>query len=291
MNFYDTIKGRASHSYLNIFNINDCTAETIAEFDYVIEAPNWSKHDELFFNANGKLYKLDLTSKEYTEVNTYQADTCNNDHVLCPTDDRIAVSSGRNGDLLSQIYIIDQNEKSCTQVTSLPYSYLHGWSPDGKYLAYCAAREYDGNMEWDVYSISIDEGVERRLTTAEGLNDGPEYSPDGSYIWFNSMRTGLMQIWRMRTDGSDQIQMTFDKEMNSWFPHISPDMKKVVYISYHKEDLEPGEHLPDKNVEIRMISADGGEEKTLLTIFGGQGSMNVNSWSPDSMKFAFVSYS
>lgn len=165
-------------------------------------------------------------------------------------------------------------------------TYLHGWSPDGKELAYCAER----NGNYDVYTIPAEGGEETRLTTAEGLDDGPEYSPCGQYIWFNSVRTGLMQVWRMKADGSEQTQMTFDETRNSWFPHISPDGKSVVFITYYKGDLEPGEHLANKNVELRLMPANGGEPKTLLKLFGGQGTINVNSWAPDSKRIAFVSY-
>ena len=156
----------------------------------------------------------------------------------------------------------------------------------GKELAYCAER----NGNYDVYTIPAEGGEETRLTTAEGLDDGPEYSPCGQYIWFNSVRTGLMQVWRMKADGSEQTQMTFDETRNSWFPHISPDGKSVVFITYYKGDLEPGEHLANKNVELRLMPANGGEPKTLLKLFGGQGTINVNSWAPDSKRIAFVSY-
>ena len=128
------------------------------------------------------------------------------------------------------------------------------------------------------------------ITTLDKRDDGPEYSPCGQYIWFNSVRTGLMQVWRMKADGSEQTQMTFDETRNSWFPHISPDGKSVVFITYYKGDLEPGEHLANKNVELRLMPANGGEPKTLLKIFGGQGTINVNSWAPDSKRIAFVSY-
>jgi len=164
-------------------------------------------------------------------------------------------------------------------------SYLHGITPDGKWLAYCAGR----NNNMDVYVIPTAGGEEVRLTTAEGLDDGPEYSPDGKHIWFNSVRTGLMQVWRMNADGTEQVQMTRD-ESNSWFPHVSPDGTKVVYITYMKGDVDPGAHPANKNVEIRMIPASGGEYKILIKLFGGQGSFNVNSWAPDSKRFAFVSY-
>ena len=122
------------------------------------------------------------------------------------------------------------------------------------------------------------------------MDDGPEYSPDGKYIWFNSVRSGLMQAWRMKADGSEQTQMTFNENLNSWFPHVSPDGKQVVLIAYYKGDLKPGEHLANKNVILRIMPAEGGEPKTLFKLFGGQGTINVNSWAPDSKRFAFVSY-
>ena len=123
-----------------------------------------------------------------------------------------------------------------------------------------------------------------------GLNDGPEYDSSGEYIWFNSVRTGLMQAWRMRADGSEQTQMTFDLNGNTWFPHISPDRKKVVMIVYRKGDLKPDEHVPHKHVELRLMDADGSNLHTVLRLFGGQGTINVNSWSPDSTRFAYVRY-
>ena len=94
----------------------------------------------------------------------------------------------------------------------------------------------------------------------------------------------------MTSRGKKQTQMTFDTDMNSWFPHISPDGKKVVYLAYHDSDSEPGAHLANLNVQLRMIPADGGAPEVLLELFGGQGTINVNSWSPDSRQFAFVRY-
>lgn len=291
MNYYDTLKNRAQKSILQIYDLETGVIEEVDRFDYVVEAPNWTKDgDMLLVNAKGRILQISLKSHQNEWVSTDEADTCNNDHVLSPENDRIGASSGKNGDLESRIYIIDRRTGKSKLVTQQPYSYLHGWSPDGKTLAFCGGRSYHGEMEWDIYTVPVEGGREQRLTEAPGLNDGPEYSPDGRYIWFNSQRTGLMQIWRMRADGGEQTQMTFDSDVNSWFPHVSPDGQKVVYLVYRKGDLLPGEHLPDKNVEIRLIGAEGGEEKTLLRFFGGQGSINVNSWSPDSTKFAFVRY-
>jgi dipeptidyl aminopeptidase/acylaminoacyl peptidase len=145
-------------------------------------------------------------------------------------------------------------------------------------------------VEQDIYVMPVKGGKEIRLTDAPGLDDGPEYSLDGKTIWFNSVRTGRMQVWKMDTKGRNQTQMTFDEDMNSWFPHISPDGEKVVYIAYHDYEIDPGSHIADLNVQLRMIPAKGGDPEVLVEFFGGQGSLNVNSRSPDSRKFAYVSY-
>jgi TolB protein len=162
-------------------------------------------------------------------------------------------------------------------------SYWHGWSPDGKTLAFCGER----NGEFDVYTIPAAGGAETRLTTAKGLDDGPDYSPDGKYIYFNSVRTGLMQIWRMKPDGSDQEQVTSD-DYNNWFAHISPDGKWMVFITFQK-DVEG--HPANKDVMLRLMSLSGDKKiTTLARLFGGQGTINVPSWSPDSEELAYVSY-
>jgi Tol biopolymer transport system component len=161
-------------------------------------------------------------------------------------------------------------------------SYWHGWSPDGKTLAYCGER----NGEYDIYTIPTEGGEEKRLTTSPGLDDGPDYSPDGQTIYFNSVRTGTMQIWRMKADGSDQQQVTSD-QYNNWFPHPSPDGKWIVLLSYEKGVTG---HPANKDVMLRMMPAGGGEIQVLAKLFGGQGTINVPSWSPDSRNVAFVSY-
>jgi TolB protein len=170
-------------------------------------------------------------------------------------------------------------------VTEKGPSYLHGWSPDGQTLAYCAER----GGQYDIYTIPVNGGDELQLTNLPGLDDGPEYSPSGEHIWFNSTRTGLMQVWRMRPDGSNPEHMV-KEDANCWFPHVSPDGKWVTYIAYARGDVEPGDHPANKNVELRLIPANGGESKTIVKLFGGQGTMNVNSWSPDNRTIAFVSY-
>lgn len=283
---------RCQHSAIQIYDLRTGTTTLVKEFDTVVEAPNWGKDGKLYYNSEGKLWTLDLATKEIIHIDTGEADTVNNDHVLGFDGKTIAFSSGVKGSWESRIFIKDLVTGEVRRVVDTVPSFLHGYSPDGTKLAYCAAR-YCGapELEWDVYIANADGTGETRLTESYGLNDGPEFSPDGKEIWFNSVRSGRMQAYKMNIDGTNQTQMTFDKTMNAWFPHISPDGEKVVYIAYHQEDLGIGEHLPDKNVEIRLIlPGQSREEKTLIRFFGGQGSMNVNSWAPNSQQFAFVSY-
>lgn len=275
-------------SKLEILDITNGERKVIKEFPYLIEAPNWTYDGQwLIYNSKGKLYKLSPDAPaEPQEIYTGFATRCNNDHVLSFDGKQIAISHGTKEDHQSRIYTLPIEGGIPQLITPMAPSYLHGWSPDGKYLSYCADR--GGN--YDIYIIPAVGGEEIRLTTAEGLDDGPEYSPCGNYIWFNSVRTGLMQVWRMNADGSNQTQMTFDEDRNAWFPHVSPDGKNIVFLTYKKGDLEPHQHLANKNVDLRIMPATGGTPKVIATLFGGQGTINVNSWSPDSKRIAFVSY-
>lgn len=283
--YIEYCRNRAQTSVLQVYDLASGKAKALARFDRCIEAPNWTADGKyLIYNCFGEIFRYEIASGKSEKIATGIADTCNNDHVLQPGGSAIAVSSEADGG--SRIFIVNPETGEAKTAVDKPMSYLHGWSPDGAMLAYCACRGGD----WDIYTCPVTGGEEIRLTDAPGLNDGPEFAPDGKTIWFNSVRTGRMQVWRMNADGSRQTQMTFDPSMNAWFPHVSPDGRHVVYIAYHEGDLEPGQHLPDKHVEIRMIPYEGGEERTLLKLFGGQGTMNVNSWSPDGTKFAFVSY-
>lgn len=247
------------------------------------EAPNWSRDGkQLLFNSAGRIYRLPVAGGEPEPIDTGFAVRCNNDHGLSPDGTQLAISDQSREDGKSLIYIVPAEGGTPRRVTARGPSYWHGWSPDGKTLTYCAER----NGEYDIYTIGVDGGQETRLTNAAGLDDGPDYSPDGRYIYFNSVRTGTMQIWRMKADGSEQQQMTFD-EYNDWFPHPSPDGRWIVFLSYEK-DVEG--HPANKNVMLRLMPANGGQIRILARLFGGQGTLNVPSWSPESDRLAFVSY-
>ena len=278
-----------SVSYLNVLDTETGEIRVLRRFDRVIEAPNWLKsRNAMLYNSEGRIWRYDLGTGEETMLESGACDNCNNDHVVSPDETRLAVScSPKENGFFSRVYILPIDGGEPKLITPNAPSFLHGWSADGE-LAYCAFRRHEGKTEVDVYAIPEDGGEEKRLTNG-GFNDGPEYAPDGKTIWFNSTRTGLMQVWRMNRDGSEQTQMTFT-ERNNWFGHVSPDGSKVAYISYGRDDLEAGEHLCDMRVEIWLMNADGSNAHRVASLFGGQGSMNVNSWAGDSRHLAFVSY-
>jgi TolB protein len=247
-----------------------------------IEAPNWSRDgSNLVFNGRGRLYRIPVAGGQPTLLDTGFATRCNNDHGISPDGTTLVISDQTQGDRKSRMYTLPLGGGVPKLVTELGPSYWHGWSPDGKTLAYCAER----GGEYDVYTIPVSGGAETRLTTAQGLDDGPDYSADGQWIYFNSDRTGLMQIWRMRVDGSQQERVTND-DFNNWFPHPSPDGKWLVFLSYEK-DVKG--HPENQDVTLRVMPLSGGKTEVLAKLFGGQGTINVPSWSPDSRRVAFVS--
>ena len=250
------------------------------------QAPNWTKDAKaLIYNRNGRLYRFDLEQNTPVVIDTGFATNNNNDHVLSFDGKLLAISNHNKDDAnTSIVYTVPIQGGTPRRVTAKGPSYLHSWSPDGKYLVFTGAR--DG--EFDIYKISSNGGEETRLTTAKGLDDGPEYTPDGKFIYFNSTRSGLMQIWRMNPDGSDQEQVTND-EYNNWFPHISPDGKWIVFLSFLKSEVSPTDHPFYKHVYIRLMSTADPNPRILAYVHGGQGTINVPSWSPDSKRVAFVS--
>jgi TolB protein len=247
-----------------------------------IEAPNWSRDGKSFlFNRDGRLYTLPAVGGEPRLVDTGTATRCNNDHGLSPDGALLAISD-ESVDGQSLIYVVPVEGGTPRRVTRQGPAYWHGWSPDGKTLAFCGER----NGAFDIYTIPAAGGEETRLTTAPGLDDGPDYSPDGQYLYFNSERTGSMQVWRMKADGTEQQAVTADA-LNNWFPHPSPDGKWIVFLSY---EVGVKGHPANHDVMLRLMPVAGGEIQVLAKLFGGQGTLNVPSWSPDSAHVAFVSY-
>jgi Tol biopolymer transport system component len=253
------------------------------------EAPNWSRDGRhLLINASGRLEKISVKGRKMGMIDTGFADNCNNDHGLS-FDGRWLIVSHNDGRVSSpggnsRIFILPAMGGVPRLITANYPSYWHGISPDNRWVVYCAMR--DG--AWDVYKTNVITDEEIRLTDAAGLDDGPEYSYDGEWIYFNSHRTGRMHIYRMRPDGSGQTQLTFD-DYDNWFPHPGPDNRQVVYISYMED--QQGGHPFGKDVRIRLLDVETKQTRDLTPVFyGGQGSLNVHSWSPDGKSIAFVRY-
>lgn len=275
-------------SVVEIFDLAGGTRSTVFETGAHVEAPNWSRDgSSLLLNGAGRLFVLDLGDPTGLHLlDTGSATSCNNDHGYSPDGSQIAISNQVDGS--SIVFVLPSVGGEPRRVTAVGPSYWHGWSPNGSTLAYVGVR--DG--QFDIYAIDVAGDVEgsavaRRLTDYAAPDDGPDYSPDGSTIYFNSARTGVMKIWAMNADGTDQRQLTDDDAFADWFPHPSPDGTSVVLLSY---DATVTGHPGGQVVRLRLLDVGTGTVRTLCELFGGQGTMNVPSWAPDSSAFAFVSY-
>lgn len=269
---------------LEWLDINSLNRQIIYTDEIGFEAPNWLENNDLIFNQKGLIFKINPNSGKTIQIETGNVVQNNNDHVVSWSGKELAISSSSEG-FSSRIYRLPITGGVPQLVTPNAPSYLHGWSNDERYLVYTAQRN---NEDYNLFRIEINTQKEEQLTFNKGLTDGPEYSPDGKYIYYNGTQSGTMQIWRMNTDGSDPEQLTFDAQ-NDWFPHISPDNQWIVFVSF-PTSVSPLDHPHYQRIEIRIMPVAGGAPRTLAYVYGGQGTMNVPSWSPDSKKIAFVSY-
>lgn len=289
---YNGYRDGVLQSRLETIDVFDGKRKIVYEDNGRIEAPNWMPDGrKLLFNKNGLIYTIPITGGNPGQLNTGSATRNNNDHVISFDGKWLAISSHRDGmpGGGSTIYYLPITGGEPKLVTDSTPSYLHGWHPNGKEVVYTAQR-ISKSPAYNIYKKQINGGAEVQLTFNEkGLADGPEYSPDGKWIYYNDTKTGTMQLWRMKPDGTGNEQLTFD-ELNNWFPHISPDGKWMVFLSF-PTSVDPGDHPFYKRVMLRMMPANGGAPRVIAYLYGGQGTINTPSWSPDSKQVAFVSNS
>lgn len=278
---------QAVTSTVEILDVNTSQRRCIFEAEGVFEAPNWSRDGRfLILNRDGLLYRLNLSGGQPTPINTDFATRCNNDHGISPDGEEVVISHhDQQNEGESVIYIVPITGGKPRRVTGKWPSYWHGWSPDGGQLAYVAGRN---GQDYKIYSISVDGGDETQLTFGPGLDDGPDYSHDGRYIYYNSFASGHMQIWRMDADGSNPMQIV-ESPHSDWFPHPSPDGRQLVFLRYIQDQAQA--HPFGRDVQLMMLNLESHQLSAATQVFyGGQGTINVPSWSPDSSELAFVSY-
>ena len=292
------------HSKISVYDLESKSVHVVYSSDKLWEAPNWSPDGKyLIANSGGVIYRFMLDSKGEAKPEKLALDSsyrCNNDKSLSPDGKKMAFSADHPPADGSQVFVSNADGTEPKLLTPNVPSYFHGWSPDGRWLAFVAER--GGNF--DIYRVSVDGGAEQRLTSSAGFDDGPDYSPDGKWVYINTDRSGGWDIWRFPAEGagpndSKAERVTGDFE-EDWFPHPSPDGKWMAMLSF-----PPGTKGHDFRtaVQLRLMALppsgtpaqlpkedDENAIRTLLQFFGGQGSINVNSWSPDSKKIAFVSY-
>jgi Periplasmic component of the Tol biopolymer transport system len=274
-------------SFLEVMDLQTRQRRIVYHTNDHIEAPNWSPDGRSFvFNSNGLLYRLPVDGGEPVQISSGALNTLNNDHGITPDGRWIVISDKSQADKLSRLYVIPAEGGAPRQVIAHGPSYWHGISPDGQTLCYVAAR---GNRILNLFACPFEGGAETRLTDGDWMDDGPDYSPDGRFIYFNSTRSGNMKLWRIAADGSAPVQLTFEDDTRDWFPHPSPDGQWIVFVSFGT-DVAVKDHPPNKEVTLRLMPAAGGAPQVIAGLFGGQGTINVPSWSPDSSQFAFVSY-
>ena len=289
-------------SRLELLNVMNGHRSQVYSSRVPFEAPNWLPDGAaLIFNASGgdaatrgRLWKFDLGTRTPALIDTGFAIRNNNDHVLSFDGKQIAVSDQSQDNNQSTIYVLPTAGGTPKRITPLTPSYMHSWTLDAKWLVYTGGRIPKGGKdnEFDIYKAASDgSGKEINLTNSAGLDDGPEVSPDGKKIYFNSTRSGQMQIWRMDLDGKHVERVTNDQKWNDWFPHFSPDGKWITIISYGL-DVEASNHPYYKHCMLRIMPTDGSAPpKVIAYVYGGQGTINVPSWSPDGTHIAFVSNS
>jgi Tol biopolymer transport system component len=276
---------------LETMTIADGKRKVIQESPGKFEAPNWMPDGKkLLYNEGGSLYTIPVSGGTPEKLNTGPVTKNNNDHGISFNGKQLAISSNKEGTAGggSYVYVLPLTGGTPKQVTEQSPSYWHGWAPNNKEVTFVGQR--NGSKIYNIYRANVTTGKEVALTNnTSGHVDGPEYTPDGKYIYYNANPTGTMQLWRMKPDGSGKEQITFDENHN-WFPHISPDGKWIAYISF-PTDIDPDSHPSYQRVTLRLLPTAGGAPRVIAYLYGGQGTINVNSWSPDSKSISFVSNS
>lgn len=292
-------------SRVHVYDVETRTARLVFASDTVlVEAPNVLDADTLVLNGDGDLWLLPLPEAgivlDETALVPVPMDgvpEINNDHVLDPSGESVVVSA-RDGELYRvPLPAGGAGVRITDTARALPVVrkyYLHGIAPDGSALAAIVGDlSEDGVWTTDVALVDPVTGEPTFLTRDEHPTDGCSYA--GDVLLFNTERftPGTAQLAALRDGSTEPVQITGDERVN-WFPHVSPDGIHLLYLSY-----EPGVqgHPADHRVELRLLPgvlARGARiavvPETLVALDGGQGTVNVPPWAPDSSWFAYCDY-
>lgn len=281
-----------------VYDLRDGSSKLVYTADTVWEAPNWSPDGKyLLSNSGGGIYRLLLKADGTATPEPLAippAYRCNNDKAISPDGKLLGFSASLAPAKGSNVYIANADGTNIRALTTTTPSYFHGWSPDNRTMAFVAQR--NGSKQFDVYRIPAAGGTEQQLNTDPHHDDGPDYSPDGKWIYINSDRSGHESVWRFPADGAGptdgQAEMVLADGAEDWFPHPSPDGKKLVYIAYPAGTATHNERTLHVEIKLAGVNGDTMDKaaKLLIGFTGGQGSLNVSSWAPDSQRFAYVSY-
>lgn len=263
--------------------------QVLAEFDDILlEAPNWTGDDRLLLNGEGKLFSLEARrGAELREIPFEGLPEINNDHVLHP-DGRRVLMTAQDG----QIYAGDLAGGPVRTLTSGPGGhYLHGISPDGRTIAFVDVIDGVGRLVLQ----DLESGAASEVPVGPGHLDGPEFMPDGQALVLNTEMftecSGHAQLARiaLNADGAPGVpERLVSSDTVDWFPHVSPDGRWAAYLAYPAGTTGHPENLP---VEVHVVSTDDWTAPVqTYPLHGGQGTINVASWCPDSLRFAFVAY-
>ena len=205
---------------------------------------------------------------------------CSGNFGVSPDGRSLAVSCSESRNGPHQVYLLPAGGGGTPrQVTQGAIaSYFHAWSPDSRTIAF--TRGSAGKA--DLFTVPASGGAESRLTS-DTLNDGPDFSADGKFIYFDSTRSGSSQIWRMQPDGSAAEQITDDDHVNT-SPHVSRDGKTIAFLS---QPADSGASVGP--AAIRLMATSDGLIRTLVDFQGDRGSFSMYGWG-DSNHLAFVSY-
>jgi Tol biopolymer transport system component len=282
-------------SRITIYDLATGASRLVHQADAVWEAPNWSRDGRfLLANSGGRLFRIPVDGGPPEPLGLDPSLRCNTDHDYSPDGRLIALSASSPASRQSQVYVANADGSNHRLVVSTAPSYFHGWSPDGKYLSFVANRD---GKQYDIYRVPAAGGNEERLTSDLAHDDGSDYSPDGKWIYLNSDRGGGSNIWRIPADGAGagdrKAERVTSDALEDWFPHPSPDGRSLLFLSFPAGTVGHNDRgLP---VQLRMIPLPGDRvsdvrARVVVEITGGQGTINVNSWAPDSRRFAYVTY-